>query len=299
MGKETVDMIKTLYIYYEIKSSLENGDLFTKVVDDFSKKINETFNFIFTNKVEAYQVSVDKGLIIIDNFAYEEEHNHIITPILLKYNYYMKTFIKDSIRNLSKLEDPNKNKELIERIIKCPVIDDVSFDGKSKFTIFSEEYGEYSFFLATEILKEDWLRNYINKKENLRNCHGNTVELINRYDEWSSITSLCKNYFKDYYYHSYGFIPKSNQVIDLCSNMIMDKNSFDKLYEPKEILNLYNITIKSLVRTTIPTISSSFINNELHKLAIYYQSLELEKNPQEKIKVMTYKLPPEIEKTIK
>ncbi len=70
-------------------------------------------------------------------------------------------------------------------------------------------------------------------------CHFHTKTLTEMYPHLYSTTSLVASmYDNTSYYHTYCVDKDSNEVIDLCYDMIMDKEQYYKLFKCQEIFQV-------------------------------------------------------------
>lgn len=120
--------------------------------------------------------------------------------------------------------------------MNSPIIQDIIFNGIDTFSIWSEQYGKFTFELASHYFKENRQVTYYMEHNPLpRRCHTHTYFISKILDDLYAITSLCSYYFQGQYYHSYTLDQERNAIIDLCNNAIMDKNQYDCLFQPQEI----------------------------------------------------------------
>ena len=127
----------------EFRNIEYNESVFGLVLQEFLKASQLDFNFNNLDGVESSKV-----LAIKEQYIYTSKYVELFFKILELYGYNMRQEIKDALFRLCHLENPRKNKEEIKTSLKSPVIQDISFNGEDKFTIFSEKYGEYVAKLA-------------------------------------------------------------------------------------------------------------------------------------------------------
>lgn len=271
MRLRTEDLIE----YYQKKSMIENDNIAKTLLEEFGNKTDINFHFIpnrLTWPIE-YQLSRHLSVFIKlnDSFPYSLYRWQIFFQLRKKYNYRMNYEIKKAISKLVNLENPCHNKELIQSLLS-PIINNISFDGKDTFKIYSNDCGNFSFGLAAnyfqnnpEILKymeENQLNNY---------CHQHTEKLAKIYPQYVSITSLCHNYFVDGFYHSYTYNPDDKKIIDLCKKIVMDKEEYDCLQGAKEISFIPNSEIKKAYRQTLRKTIQPKRRYMIFKIALYNQ----------------------------
>lgn len=263
-----------------------NEKIFDNILQEILNKIN--FNFNFDN----CSTSTDKVLKLKDAFIYTSDYVQLFFEILEKYNYNMKEEIKDALFNLCHLENPNKNKDIIKKLLNSPIIDDISFNGKNEFSIVSEQYGTLVVELASYYFKNNkQMNNYIKNKQLPNKCHNHAYFMSEVFNNYYAITSLCRYFFKGNYYHSYTFDKERNSIIDLCYNSIIDKESYYKIFEPKNLSVILNSDVEKELELTNKKTDQYIYRCPLVKIALYKQYLhsigyegKLEDAPQLKIK---------------
>ena len=253
----------------EFRNIEYNESVFGLVLQEFLKASQLDFNFNNLDGVESSKV-----LAIKEQYIYTSKYVELFFKILELYGYNMRQEIKDALFRLCHLENPRKNKEEIKTSLKSPVIQDISFNGEDKFTIFSEKYGEYVAKLATKHFKDNSIMSeYLRTRELPRRCHNHPYFMSRVFPTFYSVTSLCKSYFKDNYYHSYAYDPSEDVVIDLCYNAVFSKGIFNSLYVPQVISTVRNSDVeKELAITNIKT-DQPFDRCALLKIALFKQYL--------------------------
>lgn len=259
-----------------LKILQENENYGMERVDKVSFSLIKDFSF-YINKDFDPQLVKDgiDGLLYLKNyFVYNSEYVDLFFRMLQIRGYYFTEEIKEAFFYLNHLKNPNNNSEVIKKFLCSPIIQDISFDGMDKFTIFSEEYGEFISRLASVVFHNNRkMRTYIERKKLPNRCHIHAYFMSYFLKEFYSITSLCASYFSPIrYYHSYTYNSEDNTIIDLCSNMVMDKEMFDRLFQPKEISFIMNIDVKDEI--AIVDEKSNYREYPLLKIALYKQYLE-------------------------
>lgn len=101
----------------------DNEKMFNLVLKEFFDAIDIKFDF------DDFRLSsIDIIQILKQQYIYISEYIDLFFGILKKYNYNMIYEIKDAIFYLSNLQNPSKNKKVIEKLLNSPVIQDISFD---------------------------------------------------------------------------------------------------------------------------------------------------------------------------
>lgn len=272
--EELIIMSKSYALFqeFETKNRKRNIKIFEEVLDDFSKEIGRNFNY--TSSLDP----IGKFGILKRNYVYDSKYCELFFQLLDYHNYILKHEIKDAIFDLSRLSDPNKNKELIKRLLHSPIIDDISFNGHDQFDIYSDRYGLTIYKLASKYFSysrnSKKIREYISKSELPQHCHFHTDFLARLLPEFYSITALCSSYFQGYYYHSYSYDAKEDMIIDLCSNAVIPKEQFYNIFEPNEVARTLN---KEYLQTLYLTDLRVSLPQEFLpplKIALYQQYLD-------------------------
>lgn len=263
----TEDLVR----YYNDGFIKKNDDIAFKVISDFEILIGQRMDF-YTNDTEFYGVeNLCKMLSLKYGNLVDSPYVDDFYSILLSYGYFLKHDIIGAIQRLGNLPNPNNNKDLIRRIISSPVIDDISFDGET-FTIYSHVFGTYSFHLANQFFKDNReLLKFMSENKMTGNCHKNTEEMSKLFPEFYSITALCQFYFLGYFYHSYSLDKEENKVIDLNNNAVIDKELFDKLYMPKELMCIKNSRVSKICKNATLFENQPQKRDKIFKMALYYQ----------------------------
>ena len=189
-----------------------------------------------------YEIGMDKLLKLKNDIIYRTDKlTKPFFDILEKYDYNMRQELVFAINCLGLLAEPENNSELIEFLLHSPVIQDISFDGDRKFSICSERFGDFSFELAYRYFENnELLRTYIKYSELPQNCHAHTQFVADVFPEMYSVSSLCQDYFRGNYYHSYTYDKEKDVVIDLSSNAVMDRQQYYSIFKPNEICSILN-----------------------------------------------------------
>lgn len=255
----------------ELKSRKRNERISRIVLNEFLNVSNELFEFYNCS-------SATEKVISLKDYIYTSNELECFFDILRKYNYNMKQEIYDAIKELGLLKTPQKNKDTIKKLLYSPVIDDISFNGKDEFKIFSEKYGSISFKLASEYFKTNLdILFYINQNDLMRYCHAHTYFLSRKLPNNYSITSLLDYYFEGKYYHSYTYDIDTNIIIDLCRNCIINKDQYDNMFSPKVVATTLNNKVDeeiSIINKKLSgTKTESMVNLIILKIALYKQYL--------------------------
>ena len=226
----------------------ENNEIFKKVISELMEIIpNEDIEF--TSFTDSY---TNKFLAMKQLYLYTSPYIKQTYEILEKYNYNKIHELQDAIFMLGHLIDKSKNKDTISKLLNSPYIDDITFDGFEEYTIFSEQLGKISFTLADEFFIDNFaIQKYMSEKQLPKQCHNHTYFLSKIFKDATSIISLVPSYFVGNHYHSYTYFEDSDMVIDLCSNAMMKKQTYDKIYEPKELAIIKNKDIDQVEKEVL------------------------------------------------
>lgn len=260
-------------IFYDTEADLDEG-IFHLVLKEFLDITGLDYKFY-------NMTALEKVMKLKDELLDEPVYIDLLFELLNKYNYNMKYEIKDAIYALTKLEKLSKNKKVIKKVLTSPIIQDVSFNGKDQFTISSSQYGEFTFEVALRRFKRNKkIAKYIRENKLPHYCHQHAYFMASVFPEFYAITSLCSYYFKSIYYHSYTYDKSNNSIIDLCYNIVMNKEEYYNLFEPKDILLILNKDIdEELVKAEMNT-NQPKKRFGLLKIALYKQYLEMIDNEQ-------------------
>lgn len=113
--------------------------------------------------------------LLKQNISDFPEYIPIFYEILKKYGYSSKADIKECILYLGGLENPSKNREIINILLSSPLIEDISYDGKGQFTIYNENYGNISFQQANTFFNDNKDVIQYLKKTSLRNINTQNI----------------------------------------------------------------------------------------------------------------------------
>ena len=288
MEKQEHDILSYLINYYEINSHRQNGKIFLSVIDKVSQKIGKSISFNFDNiDILEYECDIAKGYTLVQKLVYDENFQEYLLALLQSKHYYMKSFIKDLIKELGNAKVKTEAEGIMDRYLRLPFINDIQFNGMDTYIIQSA-YGDYSFLLADRVIDDEDILEYMHAKSRKRDCHTNATTLLNHYDDLYSICSLCHHYFIDSYYHSYEYFKERDAVLDLCSNMFIKKSAFDDLYSPREIIFMQNESLRKMYFSKVKGIRSAVNVDGVLKCALYRQSLMLDNDPEEKRKVLEF-----------
>lgn len=179
---------------FETKNRKRNIKIFEEVLNDFSKEIDRNFNYPSSlNPIEKFGV-------LKRNYVYDSKYCELFFQLLDYHNYILKHEIKDAIFDLSRLSDPNKNKELIKRLLHSPIIDDISFNGHDQFDIYSDRYGFTIYKLASKYFSysrnSKKIREYISKSELPQHCHFHTDFWRDYYRNFTRLPHFVVRIFK-------------------------------------------------------------------------------------------------------
>lgn len=142
------------------------------------------------------------------------------------------------------------DEDLKQYILRSPIIDAVS-SKKGKITIFSEEYGDYSFSSTKKYLYENkkalyLIQNYLTEGF----CHQMSWEIMKYLNDASLITSLLPSYFEGEYYHT---VIRDNNglIIDSANEAVFDDDTRDFLFKGHDVVETKKIDLEYNLRQAI------------------------------------------------
>lgn len=260
-----------------------NEAIFDEVLTEVMSKIDLAYQF--DNNLASATTKV-RG---IKESLYQTKYNQVFFEILAKYDYNMRTEIIDTVHYLSNLKNPNQNSEVIKRMLASPVIQDICFDGKSKFTITSEQYGQFIFELASYYFrKNQTVTDHMKKYPLAGGCHDHTYLLSRVLEDYYAVTSMARYFFKGGYYHSYSLNPNEMLVIDLSCNAIVPAKNYYNIFQPQEISAIPNRQVDEQINYVNFASEQPFERADLLKIALYKQVIKQYGKPplNQKVKIL-------------
>lgn len=266
-----MDEIEAILQKYEFDVCDYNNAQYSKILDEILEVIEEPVTFSGCN------TSGEKVRSLKSQYIYTSKYVSLFFEILRKYRYNFNFEIQDAMFELSYLDDPNRNKDVISKYLNSPVIQDICFDGKSVFKITSEKLGEFSFMLATSYYSHvTQVMNYIRSEKLPNHCHDHAYFLagVSECKKAFAVTSLCGSYFNGTYYHSYMLDKEEGKVTDLCMKAVLDKDVYYRLYRPRElsVISNYDVLFEDIV--TRRHTNQPDDRCHLLRIALYKQYLE-------------------------
>ena len=168
--------------------------------------------------------------------------------------------------NTDLLYDILKSVNIIEKMIAYQ--DDT-------YEIISKDYGKIQFMKAEDsFINDKETLDFINKLGNKiqDGCHEISFDLIEKYEIFKAVTSICKKSIDNSYYHSF-ILDDENNVIDFTANVIMPQKQY---YLLQEVIELNCINYKEYMEEKDKSIQfdeSKTLYNLLRN-AVYKQYLE-------------------------
>ena len=214
-------------LWYKIEQ--ENVEKLIKYInnnidDDLFKIANtnnslEVFNKLKVWLFKFYNKQLLDGLNYIEAY-YERFKKGLIYSLILG--------VTRNKSNTDLLYDILKSANIIEKMI---VYEDDTYE------IISKDFGKIQFMKAEDSFindKEtlDFIRNLEDKIQD--GCHEISFYLIEKYEMFKAVTSICKKGIDNSYYHSF-ILDDENNVIDFTANLIMPKEQYYLLQEVNEL----------------------------------------------------------------
>ena len=207
------------------------------LTDDELYDVSSLLFFDFNNPVNQ--------LYYLKYYLYDKEAKGILFNVLNKYDYNRNDEIIDFIKDLNVLSNGKRNEAVKFKYINSPYIDDIRFS-KDSIEIISSELGDYLIVPAHYYFKNNPnIIRYIENEKLQSMCHKHVEFLTAINSSFYSITSLCNRRFYNYkYYHSYCYEKNTNKIIDLCHNLVMDKEFYDILFNTEEVFKVEGKDLK-------------------------------------------------------
>lgn len=235
MNSLTIQLFSLFYIN-ELQNIEINQEIYELILNQFQRRIKR--NLIDPFAVES---SEDKIRFLRNSHLLSEEEKSSLFHLMLLYGYYEKLELRDALATLTHLKNPNQNYSIIQELLYSPIVDDISFNGTDLFTIYSQKYGTFSTQLASVVFQnEPNIKHYMEQNDCSKQCQMNTFFLALAKPDYDTVGTQCRYYFKGSYYHFYSYDQVHNQVIDLTLNSVMSKEQYEKLLEPRIILQRAN-----------------------------------------------------------
>ncbi len=238
--------------YY--KMYVENEGKYVNVNNQKFKKIIELFG-------------IKTGIIKLDviknyqhDYPYVELYYNLRDFVLTKYPEYTSLFYEmlnqagfsmdDDIflamRTIGSLSDSTIDKNIKDYFLLSPYIDNITISN-GKFNIYSNKFGEYSFYSIYHYLKSnetamDILKNYRVQSY----CHHASWELIKYLDDANLVTCLLPSYFDGNYYHTL-IRDKNGFYIDVVYGCVYDKEIGEKIFANKIVSDVKKEDLDSLL----------------------------------------------------
>lgn len=264
-----MDICGKIFHTIETENIEFNNAIYDLILQEFLDIIDINVNFYDC------ETSESKVRSLKENYVYTSNYIEDFFGLLKKYNYNMKDELKDAMFCLGHLRDPNRNQTVIKKFLASPVIDDISFNGKNRFVISSEQYGEFSFEMASNYFKDNKrVTDYMEDNVLPNYCHSHAYFMSEVFKDYYAITSLCRYYFKGDYYHSYTYDNDRNVIFDFCYNSVMDKEAYYEIFQPQDISVILNSEVDNELNLTTLKTNQPVFRMSLLKIALYKQYLD-------------------------
>lgn len=226
--------IDDIYNIFEKRNIQSLDKISQKILDESHELLGPLLDLKFLGTHPAN--ILDK---IKNRFVYESECCDYFFELLKKNNYNVNQEIKDVISALNYPIFNRLDNNIIIKYLNSPYIDNIEHTTHG-FKIKSEQIGEFSFDFADHYYHEkEEIANYIRSVQLNNRCHHHVEFLTKQDPRLYSVTSLIETmYVGISYYHSYCWDKNNNKVIDLCSNLVMDKEQYDQLLKCEEVFQI-------------------------------------------------------------
>ncbi len=233
---------------------VENEEKYTNINNQKFKKIIELFGLktglIKLDVIKKYQDDYPYVELYYNlrDFVLTEHPEHIVLfyEILNQAGFSMEDDIFLAMRTIGSLSDSTIDKNIKDYFLLSPYIDDITVSN-GKFNIFSNKFGEYSFYSTYHYLKNntnamDILKNYVVQSY----CHHVSWELIKYLDDANLVTCLLPSYFEGNYYHTI-ICDKNGFYIDAAYGCVYDKKTGEKIFANKIVSDVKKDDLDSLL----------------------------------------------------
>lgn len=173
---------------------------------------------------------------IKNRFVYDSSCCDYFFELLKEHNYNANEEIKSAILELSYPIFNRLSGNITLKYIKSPYIDSIE-PTEHGFKINSEQLGEFAFDFADHYYCEQpQITDYIYHEKLRGRCNHHVNFLTEQDPNLYSVTALVETIYLGYtFYHSYCWDKDNNKIIDLSSNIVMDKQQYDRLFKCEEI----------------------------------------------------------------
>lgn len=194
--------------------------------------------------------------------VYGSKYQDHFFKLLEDNNYNKNEELKNTISALSYPIFNRLDENIINKYLNSPYINSIEHtDELDGFIIKSNLMEDIKFTFADHYFKNDKDITSIIYNGNLQNqCHNHVETLINHDKSLYAITALCEGMYNNAtYYHSYCFNRYDNKVIDLCSNIVMNKEDYYATFKCEEVFKIEGRFLQEAVNI------AKFYNSELSK----------------------------------
>lgn len=203
-----------------------------KLIEYINENIDENL-YTFANTNDSMEV-FNKLKLWLFNF-YKEQLLNGLKYVGVDYEKFKKGLIYSLILGVTRNRD---NNNLIYNILKSSnIIEDIKVYDDETYEIITNDFGNIQFMKAkANFVYDKETLDFVNKLgDNIKDaCHEVSFYLIQRYEMFKAVTSICKRGLDNNYYHSF-VLDDENNVIDLTANLIMPKEQYYILQEVNEL----------------------------------------------------------------
>lgn len=138
--------------------------------------------------------------------------------------------IVDAMKQIGRNTINTLNESVSQYVMLSPYINNVSINN-GKITIYSDKFGDYSFYSTRNYLKENKKAlKIINKYTTQGYCHHLSWELISYLEKVKLVTTLLPAYYEGNYYHSI-VRNQDDFIIDVANEAVYDDDTRDLLFK--------------------------------------------------------------------
>lgn len=272
----------------------QNEEQYTKINNERMKnfvylflkvsRINvEEINSIYDIKENDYMDFYDSLKKVV--FRFYPNLIPIFYELLKQNGYNMIYEIQEDMFYLGSTTNKGLNKEEKNILKLSPFIKDIDYQ-QSKITLYSEIFGNYSFYSIRDYFRDDYLvKKYIRKIRCSSNdkkggiCHNSSWELMQLLNNASLVTELLPYCYESTYYHSV-IRNEDGMIIDVANEVVYDEKIRKDLYQGKIICETKKDDLESNLYDAIVASQNPYIEEEFNEpllLALHRQCIDKRK----------------------
>ncbi|MBE6149829.1 MAG: hypothetical protein E7170_03820 [Firmicutes bacterium] len=254
-----MDKIKKVLEETQTKN-VENQELICKkIIEEIEKKHNIRFKKGLYNGNILNYLNIITTILLIDDYR---KYKKDLINLLNEYNINEKGLLLHLLGVINQIRygyPIKQSLEARERFIRAfsqiPYYDICAIN--EQMIEVDTKYGKLKVYKYDDFVKNNNIKIIMQNVYLSNYCHSNVEYMKSFYKEDKIITSEIPLLFAGDMYHSY--FKTFEGVVDITNNMFFEKNCFDNVIEPKELLN---IKTSKLTKEYNELIKKENINNE-------------------------------------